>query len=228
MTVTAQTIIDRVRTQLIDTGSSQRWTDAELVKWLSDGQRAAVAISPGCSSDTVTISLIAGTKQYIPDDGHMLLTIIRNVSSTGSPGRAVRIASRELLDAQNPDWHSSSQTIIVQNYIFDPQQPKEFYVYPPNNGSGKLDIMYSILPPELTGLTDTIDIQEVYQTALVDYVLYRANQKDSDFAAGQQLAATYYASFIAYMQAGEGGQLGANPNLQLAPADPGTKGAAKL
>ena len=80
MTVTAQTIIDRVRTQLIDE-DAVRWTDAELLRWLSDGQRAVVAFSAGASSTTAVKAMVAGTRQSIPADGHMLLTIVRNLSA---------------------------------------------------------------------------------------------------------------------------------------------------
>ena len=46
MAVTAQTILTRVRTQLIDELTQQRWTDPELLRWLSDGQRTLVAMDP--------------------------------------------------------------------------------------------------------------------------------------------------------------------------------------
>lgn len=229
MAVTAQSIIDRVRLQLIDTGTVKRWTDAELLKWLSDGQRAIVLASPGNSSSTEIVPLVAGTKQSIPADGNTLLYIIRNTNSTGTtPGRAVRIVSREILDAQNPDWHTSTPTVAAQNYIFDPQQPTEYYVYPPNTGTGHVEMVYSHLPAEMTSLTDTLVVQDIYQTALFDYVMFRAHQKDSDFAAGQQIAAGYLQLFLAATGQRDAGLLQSNPNLQLATPDPSTRGSAKI
>lgn len=228
MPVAASSILERVRTQLIDTGDVYRWSDAELLKWLSDGQRTVVAMAPGASSDAAVISLSAGTHQNIPADGHMLLSVVRNVAADGvTPGRAVRIVSREILDAYTPDWHSSARTAAVQNYIFDPQRPKEFYVYPPNNGTGKLEIVYSILPGEMTTLSDTLVVQDIYQTALVDYVLFRAHQKDGDWSAGMAVATNYLQMFLSYMGQGETSQLQNNPNLQLASPDLTTKGGAK-
>lgn len=222
MTVTVQGIIDRVRTQLIDTDAVQRWSNTELLQWLTDGERTIVAIAPGASSTNATISLVSGTLQPIPANGHMLLSITRNTS-----GRAVRVVGRELMDAYNPDWHTATPTSLVQNYIFDPQQPRQFYVYPPNNGTGSVDIVYSVMPAERTSMSDTLEVIDLYQTALVDYILYRAHQKDSDFAAGAAIAANYLQTFLAFMQQGEGSQLANNPNLSLTPFSPETKGAAK-
>jgi len=229
MAITAQSIIDRVRIQLIDEGVTKRWSDAELLKWLSDGQRTIVSVSPGNSSITDTIPLVSGTKQLIPADGHMLLSIIRNNSSDGNnPGRAVRIVSREILDAQNPNWHTATASATAQNYIFDPQEPTKFYVYPPNTGAGYLDVVYSVLPTDMTSTTATLVVQDIFQTALFDYVMFRAHQKDSDFAAGQGLAATYLQLFMAAVGARDTGILGSNPNLQLGAPDPGNRGSAKL
>lgn len=226
MSVTAQSIIDRVRLQIMDAGGT-RWTDAELLKWVSDGQRALVAYSPGISSTTASSTLVAGTKQTIPSDGHMLFTVVRNLTSGGSPGRATRIVSRELLDGQDPNWHTSTASPMVQNYVFDPQEPRKFYVYPPNDGTGYVELVYSVLPADLTALSDTLVVMPIYQTALFDYVMFRAHQKDSDFAAGQTIAAAYLQLFMAYVTEGEAGTLTNNPNLQLMPPNPSVKGSAK-
>lgn len=227
MAVTAQTIIDRVRTQLIDE-DAVRWTDDELLRWLSDGQRAVVAFSAGASSTTTVKAMVAGTRQSIPADGHMLLTIIRNLSADQvTAGRACRIVSREILDAQDSNWHNATPSATVLNYIFDPQDPTHFYVYPPNTGTGSVEMSYSVKPGEIASLSTTLVVQEIYQTALIDYVMYRAHQKDSDYAAGQQVATGYYQAFLAYMGQGEGSQLASNPNLQLVPPEPTARGTAK-
>lgn len=229
MTIAASTIIDRARNQLIDTGTTKRWSDTELLNWLSDGQRALVALAPAASNTSVTVALVAGTKQTIPSDGHMLLSIMRNnVSGGGTPGKVVRLVSREIMDNYNADWHGGTQKAVVQNYIFDPQDPTHYYVYPPNTGAGYVDMVYSKVPAELTTLADTLSVQDVYQTALFDYVMFRAHQKDSDFAAGLTVAQSYLQSFLSSVGQGETGQLSNNPNLQLAQPDPSNRGSAKI
>lgn len=215
MTILASNVLSRVRTQLIDT-STTRWTDAELLQWLSDGCRSVVALAPGATSQTWTLPLVAGSRQYIPSDGHMLLSITRNTDVTGNTGgRAVRIVSREVMDTQNPLWHSVTATSVVYNYIFDPQEPKKFYVYPPNDGTGYLDTVYSQLTPEITTTATTFQMQEVYQTALFDYVMFRAHQKDGAYADGMQLADSYFQAFYNFVTKGEEGQTGVNPNALL-------------
>jgi hypothetical protein len=131
------------------------------------------------------------------------------------------------MDSQNPNWHTSTASPTVQNYVYDPQQPGDFYVYPPNDGTGKIQLMYAVMPDEMASLSTTLVVQDLYQTALYDYVMYRAHQKDSDYAAGMSVAMTYWQSFAAYLNAGETSLLSNNPNLALSPPDPTVRGAAK-
>lgn len=228
MAVLASSIVTRVREQLIDTGTPPRWSDAELLRFLSDGQKTIVALAPAASAVIASHQLAAGTRQSIPVDGYMLLTIFRNMGTNGStPGRVCRIVSRELLDAVDPDWHVATASAVVKNYIFDPATSDVFYVYPPNTGTGYVEMSYSVSPTELTSLSDELIVDELYSPALADYVMFRAHQKDSDFSAGQSLAQTYLALFNSFMQQHGAATLGENPNLQLTPPDMSVSGAAK-
>jgi Family of unknown function (DUF6682) len=225
--VAASAIINRARLQAIDVGK-MRWQDDELLMWLSDGQRTVVAMAPSASAKTDTLSLVGGTRQVLPTGAYMLLSILRNVDpTTDAPGRAVRVSSREVLDTSDPDWHQHCQAQGVRNYVYDPAEPLNFYVWPPNNGKGKVQLVYSADPPELTAVGNQITVQAIYQTALLDYLLYRMHSKDSDFAAGLQLATNFLQSFMGFMQSGETTQLAANPNLQLGMVDPSMKATAK-
>lgn len=204
MSVLASSIISRVRTQLIDNGSTYRWTDTELLQWLSDGQRTIVAAVPAAAPKVVTKSLVAGTRQSIPSDGYMLLKVYRNLPAGGAAGAPCQMIDRDVLDRQNQTWHSTTPTSAVKVWMYDTIDPAGFYVYPPNDGTGSVEILYSYMPPDIASLTSTLDVRDIYQTPLFDYVMYRAHSKDSDFAAGLGLATSYMQSFTAFMAAQQG------------------------
>jgi hypothetical protein len=206
MAVLAQSIISRVRTQLVDTNTAnQQWSDTEMLRWLSDGQRTIVAASPSASAIRANITLAAGTKQKLPDDAHLLLDVERNVG-----GRAIRKADEATIDAFSPDWHAATPTTAVKHYLFNQFMPVDFYVYPPNDGTGEIEVIYSRDPPELTSLNDPLTVTPIYQTALVDYLMFRCHQKDSDYAANSA-AQGYLALFQAVFTAGESGQIAQSP-----------------
>ena len=196
-TVTAKTIIDKASVQLIDLANI-RWTRSELLDWLNDGMRQIVLIQPSASSTTVSKKLDAGTRQSLPTGGWLLLQMYRNMGTSGTtPGRAIRIVSRELLDNFNPNWHTATAAAEVRNYIYDTQDQTAFYVYPPNTGTQYVELNYSAQPVDLTSETAVIPIFAIYQSALVDYILYRACSKDAEYAPGLQLSQGYLTTFAA-------------------------------
>lgn len=229
MTVLASTIIDRARNLLSDTRDTKRWSDAELLRYLSDGQRTLAALQPGdAASKRVVVQLVAGTRQSLPADGIQLLSVFRNMGSNGTtPGRVVRLVTRDILDAQNLYWHVDTAETHIQNYIYDPSDSLNYYVYPPSNGLGYVELNYAATPAELVALTDSIALIDIYITPLTDYVMFRAHQKDSDFGAGQVVAQSYLQAFKLFIDGSDAGAKEENPNLQMAPFNPQVKGASK-
>jgi hypothetical protein len=226
-TVTAKTIIDKATIQLIDL-TNIRWTRAELLSWLNDGMRQIVAIQPSASSTTVSKQLVAGTRQTLPADGWLLLSIYRNMGTTGTtPGRSIRLISREIIDSFNPNWHTDTATAEVRNYIYTNQDQTAFFVYPPNTGTQYVELNYSAQPADLTLETQVIPIFDIFQSALVDYILYRACSKDAEYAPGLVLAQQYSAAFVAAVQGKAESEVSNDPTLSLGPRNPPARGSAQ-
>lgn len=224
MSVLASEILDRVRSQLIDDGDTYRWSDAELLRLMSDGQRTIAAIDPTSSSVRATIQLAAGTLQNLPSGGYIILRAIRNMGTSGTtPGRAIRLCSLDEMDAQDPDWHSSTKTSEVRNFMFDPEDEQIFYVYPPSTGYNTILINYSAVPTELTATSDTIGVADIYRTALFDYTMWRAHLKDSEMSS-PAIAQTYFQAFQLFMQIQDQGKKAMRPTKDMMTPNTNTKG----
>lgn len=196
-TVTAQSIVDRVELLLQDT-TNVRWTVPELLSWLNDGQREVVIYRPDAASVVANMPLVAGTRQNIPSAGHQLLDVVRNMGAGGStPGRAIRKVPQNQLDATVPNWHSASQVGEILHYVYDPRVPRQFYVYPPANGSTQIEIKYAASPADVAAVGNTITIDDIYQNALIDYIMYRAYSKDFELTGNMERANRHYQAFTA-------------------------------
>jgi hypothetical protein len=227
MAVSVQSVIDRVQTTLQDT-TGVRWpVVGELVLWINDAQREIALLKPDASAKNTTITLVEGTKQDIPSDGNRLLRAVRNMSaaSGGTGKRSVRLVQREVLDAQTPDWHDplvsgdAAHTSVVKHYIYDEQNPRNFYVYPGVSGSAYLEIIYSA-NPSTVGQGDNLDIPDIYANAVMNYVLYMAYMKDAEYAGNNQRAASHFQIFTTSVTGK--GQVDAltTPNMSNAVAPP--------
>jgi hypothetical protein len=227
MTVTANTIITRVRTQLIDERPTQRWSDDELLRWLSDGQRTMVAMDPSLGVIVDSQQLVPGTQQQLPEGGFLLMDIQLNMGHDGqTPGRVITVVSRENLDRTDPNWHASRRSDVTLHYIYDPKQPRIYYVYPPSTGVGFVNLARAHVPPDFVTLADPLTVPDLYQTGLFDYVMFRAHQKDSDYAAGDQKAQGYLVLFQMFMQGTTASVLDESANKQMQATDLSDKGAA--
>lgn len=192
MTFTAAEILTDVSVILHDE-DHVRWPLSELAKWLNDGLRATVLAKPSAKSQSVVLSLAEGTHQKLADTHLSLLRITRNIKSEGPPrvgGRAVRVTSRDMLDAGSPGWHDRDvfpYKVEARQFVYDEENPREYYVFPGNTGAGKVEAVVAVLPTLVTAsgnaeliasYSATVDLPEPYGPVLKDYVLYRAYAKD--------------------------------------------------
>lgn len=207
MTITAQSIVKRA-TDLIQDQTSVRWPANELVRWLNDGQREVVLHRPDALNTTATVTLAAGSRQDLDNMSltpppAKLIDITRNMAAT-SQKRAVRLVPRQILDAQIPGWHNLAGSVDIVHHMFDPRDPKTFYVYPPALATAQLEIMYGAFPADMTepadgathtAVTGNIGLPDIYANALLDYILYRAYSKDSEYAGNAARALAHYQAF---------------------------------
>lgn len=227
MAVLVSDILTRVRTQLVDQTEPLRWSDDELLRHLNDGQRTIAAMQPDAAQKIGAMKMVAGTRQQIPADGISLLNVTRNMGNDGqTPGRTCRIIQRDIIDNQNPGWHSDPKATVVTNYIYDPLDQKGFFVYPPSNGSGYVEINYQYNPADAL-LDGEISLPDIYLTPLMDYTLFRAHMKDADSAGGQQLASLFLQAFTTFVTGASDATTQDNPNLRTTPFNPSTKATAQ-
>lgn len=201
MAILSSEIIVRASQLLVDV-NFVRWSQSELLGYLNDGQREVSVYKPNAYVTNVAVVLVAGTKQSIPTGGLTLIDVIRNMGTAGATaGSAIRLVSRGILDAQVPDWHTTTANTVVKNYVYTPLDPKRFYVYPPQPTSGMqyVEIVYGATPTAIATYGDAIIIDDIYAPALLNYVLFRAWSKDAEYAANAEMANTFYQAFTAQL-----------------------------
>jgi hypothetical protein len=210
-TVLASAILAQVDTVLLDTAKT-RWPDAEKLEYLNDGQRQIVLFKPDAFVVNDVYCLVAGTKQNIPDgtnsfqnptpatldEGIALIKVVRNMGADGlTPGAVISAIGADFFDAINPDWHTETQAAAVKNYIHDDSDPTRFYVSPPNDASGYVEVAYSALPDSVALVSNAITLRDVYRDALRNYILYRCYAKDAAFSPlNEKRALEYFNLFV--------------------------------
>jgi hypothetical protein len=227
-TLTAQSIITKARDVLQDS-TAVRWTDNEALRWLSEAQRYITLNRPDASAVTANITMVAGTKQSMPATAMRLLDIVRNMGVGGATaGIPIRIADREVLDAQISDWHTQAGVTSFKHYVYDQRNPKTFYIYPPASAtSPTVEAVYTVVPAELTAVGNTITIDDIYEPVMLDYLLYRALSKDAEYAGNIERAKLYIVAVNGALGVKTTIDLATSPNKNAPPYNPNSAGGQR-
>lgn len=175
--LTVQDVLQRV-TILLEDDAEDIWDRDELVTWLNDAVLSLVNKKPDAYVKRSVVSLVEGTYQTLPEDGMMLVHVVRDMgthkSITGLP--------LDILDDQHPSWRQPVLSSNVLHYTYSDKDPKHYEVYPSVADGVQIEIDYGALPENVSVDTDTIPIGKEYLNVLVDWVLYRAYSKDDESA----------------------------------------------
>lgn len=164
-----------------------------------------------------------------------------NMGSNGAtPGAAIRLIDKKTLDVIDPLWQTRTGT-AVDEWMQDPQNPKVFHVYPspPAGTDVWIKMAYTAQPAKMvnTGTpgspkydfagsnTDTLSVADEYAQDCVNYIVARANMKDTDWTDGNKAGA--FAQLWADSINGKVKALtGSNPNIKRLPFAPEPLAAA--
>lgn len=194
----AQVIITAAR-KLLGDRSGVRWSDPDLLEWLNAGQRQVVAVRPDAKSKKATVTLVAGIEQALPSDGTRLLSVLHNMRTTGettTPGRVITLVNRDELNMIDVNWTLATASTTLQHYVYDDDAPKSYEVWPPAVAGTKARINYAVLPADCATTGAPIDLDDIYEGALTDWVCYRAYMQDSDDNQDGGRAANHLAAFM--------------------------------
>jgi hypothetical protein len=207
MTIQCKTILLNASRTLQDELAFTRWPLLELFDYLKDGLRALGGMRTAALRSTQVVTLAAGPLQSLTNV-YELISVTRNITAQVPAkvyGRSVRRINLDALNATNRDWTGITPTKRVDNLAFDPIEKHRFWVYPPNDGTGVLEVQVAVAPDSIlpTGsglvLADynmTLPVDEEYAPALTHYVLHRAWAKDADFAGNMDRSNNEYKLFL--------------------------------
>lgn len=206
---TAQDVLTAAGTLLSDDGFV-RWTLPELVTWMNAGLGAIVLQKPSATASTVAFPLVSGTLQTLPSEYLSILRPVRNLRGTAAdrqPRKVLTVVDDTAISSLNPGWHDPYSVPFkqqVKHFIFDEANPRSFYVYPGNDGTGSIELVVCAKPATivangnenaLASYAADLPLDLTYYDALLDYIMHRAYSKDMQFAGSANRAVMHYQQF---------------------------------
>lgn len=213
----ASEVITAVRDLLLDLSSTgYRWTDAELLRYLTLGQREICAHFPDSNTKSAVITPGASdvridleTKLTTAGAKPIALTRIEGGMDEvgGVEGYALNVIEKHVMDSLNPSWMNYVPTAAgyidktqnrryYQAVVLDPKDKLAFWLYPRASANFRVIVSYTANPTDLTTTGTALDVSDEFVPALVDYVCYRALAKDSVYTGAPNKSQEYFQAFM--------------------------------
>ncbi len=200
---TAQNIVDEVRGELNDEVTTNfRFSDADMLDFVNAGQREIVTLLPEANVIEAIVSITFDNQMRftIPSDGIKFIKVAANWDLTNTErGPIIRRMDIDAMEGAFQQWAMMTirewpnvpnfedihTDVYFEHYMHDPREPTVYYLYPPLGGDNfSILLVYAQLPADLTALGDTFALDDQYQNAMVEYVLYRCLSRDGRYGAG--------------------------------------------
>lgn len=191
MAFLASDIITRVQRQFGDESAVQV-TDADVLRWINDGQRETVNSNETLLEKTATTSTVANQQAYnLPTDLLIFQGLFYKDSGMNSYQKLKGYTFRqfnELVDQWDGTDYPAGVPTIFTLYA------GQFILFPIPSQSltNSLKIYYNRKPTDVTLTSSPIDLPDQYFEVLVKYCLSQAYEMDEDWQAatskGEEIA----------------------------------------
>jgi hypothetical protein len=176
------TLIAACRKDTFDTSADPRHSDADYLAWGNAGQRQMAIYKPDVSVSNRAERLSGGTLQAVPADAIGFARLVRNMGLDGhTPGKVIECEDLDAFSRKNPYWHMADPAAEVRYYFFKTDDPKHFYVYPPQpaTGAGHVEGIFYTAPAAMANVNAVLSVDDIYSGPLQDYLMFRIYDADS-------------------------------------------------
>ena len=112
-------------------------------------------------------------------------------------GKIITPTDRKHLDYSNLLWPAATGDTAVDNFSYDKENPRIFYVTPPVHATTAVyvEMQVSQLPTAVTDTGDALGINDVFFEPVVQYMLYKAfsaDDEDVEFQKATQFMQNFF------------------------------------
>lgn len=171
------------------------------IKYLNAAVRTLILVRPDAGSVTEPIQLIAGIKQTIPSDALRLLDITRNLGTDGATaGKIVTPSERKHIDYSNLLWPAGTGETYIENFSYDRNVPRIFYVTPPVHATTAVyvEMSTSQLPTQMVDSDSDDGIEDIFFEPMLQFLMYKALSAD-DENVDTQKAQQHFNNFLSLL-----------------------------
>lgn len=174
-----QDVVTRVRRIFGDEAAVQV-TDADVMRWINDGQIEIVKHNDGALQKTSLIDLVANQAQYTLPTDLLILRSLRYKFSDMLSFSALKYRNMQQFDEAVDGWDGTAYT--TNNPEFFTMFEGKVILFPTPNQSlvSGLKVLYNQKPTDVASLSDNLALPLIYHNTLLKYCMWQASLLDED------------------------------------------------
>ncbi len=189
-------VLNVVGIQLQD-ATGVKWTSANCILYFNLASKEICTIDPTAYSQVTTQTLVAGAAQPLASNVINLLDVTYNMGVSGTVrDSSINQIDRETMYYLLPNWASYPASLSVSYAIVDSQNPRYFYVFPPNTGGQIVELLVAEMPPLATSTGSTVYLDDSYFDSYVDYIVARSLMEETTVPASLAKGQAYMQKFL--------------------------------
>lgn len=174
--------------------SSVQVTDADIVRWVNDGQREVVMMNNELLEKITTANTVQGQQDYtIPTDCYTIRSILYRSGASSSYFKLLGQSLQEFdeyIDGWDGTIYGQSDPAIYTAFA----NTIKLFPIPATSLTAGLKLYYYRYPVDVALDADAIDLPLPYHSAIVEYCLKQAYELDEDWTSVQNKASEFNTS----------------------------------
>ncbi len=172
-------IITRVRRTFGDEAAVQV-TDADIIRWINDGQIEVVKRNDGALQKSAFINLVANQSSYtLPTDMLILRSLRYKFSSTLSYS-SLLYKNMQQFDDSIDGWDGSAYSTGNPSFFTMYEGKAILFPTPSEASTSGLKVLYNQKPTDVVGTSDALALPIIYHNTLMKYCMWQASLLDED------------------------------------------------
>jgi hypothetical protein len=178
--VNVQDVVTRVRRIFGDEAAVQV-TDADIIRWINDGQVEVVKNNSGALQKTTYINLVVNQSEYtLPTDLLILRSLRYKSSAADLSYLRLKYQSMQQFDETLDGWDGTSFGTSSPQFFTMYENKAIIFPIPDTSLTSGIKILYNQKPTDVVALVDSLALPLIYHNTIMKYCMWQASLLDED------------------------------------------------
>jgi hypothetical protein len=173
-------VIVRVRRTFGDEAAVQV-TDADIIRWINDGQIEVIKRNDGALQKTGFIDLVLDQAQYtLPADLMILRSLRSKISTTSLSYTSLKFQNMQQFDETLDGWDGLAYGDGTPLYFTMYEGKAILFPVPNVSITAGIKVLYNQKPTDVVTTSDALSLPLIYHNTILKYCMWQASLLDED------------------------------------------------